>query len=200
MFLPESHEDAHGAITHLSVFAAGGFDARARDALDALAAKEIRTSRTAAHPVQLTLIGMGTAAELGDAGAPLFGESRRWTSLTPFVPTRHAKRRRTGAPKLDDDGHWIGSPEHDLLRLLRLLGKPLVARVEPTDGVRLGDRLVRWLEFHRWRQRGSGRRGDERGYGFSIEFREPLRGPLALGFGAHFGLGVFAPDVAVAES
>lgn len=30
-------------------------------------------------------------------------------------------------------------------------------------------------------------------YGFEIEFAEPVCGPIALGFGCHFGLGLFLP-------
>lgn len=32
-----------------------------------------------------------------------------------------------------------------------------------------------------------------RGYGFRITFPDSVDGPLALGYGAHFGLGLFIP-------
>ena len=32
------------------------------------------------------------------------------------------------------------------------------------------------------------------GAAFRLTFAEPVRGPLALGFGAHFGLGLFVPQ------
>ncbi len=55
-----------------------------------------------------------------------------------------------------------------------------------------------WYRFQRqrWRPDGSpagGRRGDGRGYWLWLEFPEPVRGPIALGYGAHFGLGLFRP-------
>ena len=43
------------------------------------------------------------------------------------------------------------------------------------------------------RKSGDGRRSTATGYGFRVEFPEPVRGPIAVGYGAHFGLGVFAP-------
>ena len=33
----------------------------------------------------------------------------------------------------------------------------------------------------------------ESGAAFVIEFPEPVSGPLSLGYGAHFGLGLFVP-------
>ena len=115
--------------------------------------------------------------------------------MTPFVPTRHGKRKRSGEPKVDEAGLQVGSPTHDLLRLLELAGLPAVDALEPIDGVVLAGRLVRWLDFYRWRsRRGGGARGDSRGYGFRLTFQEPVSGPIAVGFGAHFGLGIFAPQ------
>jgi len=193
-FLPES-SGARGPITHLSLFAQRGFGQDERAAIENLVSRDIRMERDASHSMKLTLIGAGQAAELGATGAPLFAESKVWRSVTPFVPTRHPKRKRDGTPKLDADGRAIGSPVHDLLRLLELAGLPRVESVQPTEGMELGGRLVRWLDFYRWRaRRGGGARGDSRGHGFRIVFAEPVRGPLALGYAAHFGLGIFAPE------
>ncbi len=49
----------------------------------------------------------------------------------------------------------------------------------------------RWLEFHTRRLR---KQTEGHGLaGFEIEFSEPVAGPIAVGFGCHFGLGLFAP-------
>lgn len=42
---------------------------------------------------------------------------------------------------------------------------------------------------------GKGSRGHDDGAAFTITFPEPRQGPFALGYGAHFGLGLFVPDV-----
>ena len=55
----------------------------------------------------------------------------------------------------------------------------------------LNGRSLRWIEFRRERLFGGGSRGQGMGYGFVIEFAEPVPGPLCLGYGCHFGLGLF---------
>ena len=47
-----------------------------------------------------------------------------------------------------------------------------------------------WIEFRR------GRKGDpdQLGYGFRIEFEKPVVGPISMGYGAHYGLGLFMPE------
>lgn len=48
-----------------------------------------------------------------------------------------------------------------------------------------------WSSFRRARTCGDGRRAGSAGYGFRIEFAESVRGPVAVGCGAHFGMGGF---------
>jgi CRISPR-associated protein Csb2 len=82
-------------------------------------------------------------------------------------------------------------PEAQLLRELRVRGLPEPASISCIDGYRTSDgRIVPWEEFHTRRFKG------EAGYGlagFSLEFPEPVSGPIAVGFGCHFGLGLFLP-------
>lgn len=111
------------------------------------------------------------------------------------MPTRHPKVTRAGVPKRDEKGLQIGSPEHELRRLLRLAGFPEPVAVEPVAGTRLGEREVPWREFLRLRENGEGRRAaDGRGYGFRVEFPVEVKGPVAVGYGAHFGMGGFEAE------
>jgi CRISPR-associated protein Csb2 len=113
--------------------------------------------------------------------SPLLAKSRVWISRTPFVPTRHPKVTRAGAAERDESGLQIGSPEHELRRLLRLGGYPELVTVEPVAGTQLGGREVPWREFQCRRLSGEGRRAAyDRGYGFRIEFPEAVRGPVAV--------------------
>lgn len=50
-----------------------------------------------------------------------------------------------------------------------------------------------WQAFQRRRYHGNGRKESDRGYWLELEFAEPQSGPIALGYAAHFGLGVFTP-------
>lgn len=186
-----------GEITHVTVYAPMGFDLRERKALDSLT----RIWGSGGHDIQLILIGVGQPEDFAgvdtDRGAsPILAESRIWISRTPFVPTRHLKVTKTGIPKVDDSGLQIGCPEHELRRLLLAAGFPAPSSVEPVSSTDLAGHETRWLSFKRERNRGDGRRvASGYGYGFRIKFTEAIRGPIALGYGAHFGLGLFVPEL-----
>ncbi len=182
-----------GRIGHVTIHAPMGFDGRARTALSRL----VKVWNRGGGELWLVLAGIGRPEDFAglnvEAGkCPLLAASRVWTSHTPFVPTRHAKARHTGEPKLDARGLQIGSPEHDLLRLL---GErfPEPACLAPLRGTLLGGRPVPWRAFRTVRAASGGRRSTAAGYGFRLEFDEPVRGPIAVGYGAHFGLGTFTP-------
>jgi len=184
-----------GEVTHVTLFAPAGFGSREIGALEAL--REVGGSGL---EVQLTLSGLGLPDNFGGTNAargesPLLAESRIWTSRTPFVPTRHPKATRAGAPKLDPtSGIQIGSPEHELRRLLGLAGFPEPEAVEPVSFTEIAGERADWSSFRRARTCGDGRRAGSAGYGFRIQFPAPVRGPVAVGYGAHFGMGGFEAE------
>jgi CRISPR-associated protein Csb2 len=105
--------------------------------------------------------------------------AKEWISVTPFVPPRYYRR---GRGSLAD---WL---KEELIRECANHGLPAPERVRPIDRAWLrGGRNFRWLEFRR------NRKGDPSrvGYGFELGFAAPVRGPFALGYGCHFGLGQF---------
>lgn len=182
-----------GEIRYITVYTPGGFGARERAAMERLRQLWDYDDRT----LNVTLASIGNlsnrAVEGKDRLSKLFGPARVWQSMTPFVPTRHPKARRTGIPKLDDRGIQIGSPEHDLLRLLSLMQPGIPApKVESVDSPAL-PRRVAWLEYQCFRRHGAGAHAGNRGYGFRLTFPVPITGPIALGYAAHFGLGLFCP-------
>jgi CRISPR-associated protein Csb2 len=92
---------------------------------------------------------------------------------------------------MDDKGIQIGSPKHELRRLLRENGFLEPEKIERVDHMNLAGHKTRWLHFRRDRKNGSGTKSTNMGYGFRITFTARVRGPIALGYGAHFGLGLF---------
>jgi len=175
-------------VTRVTVFAHQGFDEIARDAL-----KRLRSVwGQGSHDLQLILLGLGDAEAFPDAKA--LGESAVWDSLTPFVPTRHPKVHRDGRPKLDADGWHIGSPAHDLRRLIIEAGLPVPAKIEDHHAIQVGRRSLRCLQFRRYRTHGTGAHFRELGYSFRLIFREPVAGPLVFGYGAHFWFGIVRPS------
>jgi len=178
-YLP-TDEDHDGRIDHLTIYAPGGFD----DA-DVEALRSLRTIfRSGGRPeVGLTLIEL--EGNGGFDGVSLFGEARRWRSVTPFSLPRFANRGG-GKPARPRD-----LPEAQLCRELRSRGLPNPVTLLGTDGYVTNDgRIIPWSEFEVRRFNGTQGHGVA---GFEIEFPEPVRGPIALGFGCHFGLGFFLP-------
>ncbi len=105
----------------------------------------------------------------------------RFASSTPFVPPRHYRKGR---------GEFMDWLAGEVRKEAVYHGLPEPVEVKPIVKLLLKNgRSIRWLEFRR------SRKGDSRqiGYGFEIVFPEPVSGPIALGYGAHFGLGQFVP-------
>ena len=195
--------DGSGRIAHVTLYAPMGFE-RA----DELALSRLRKVwGHGGHDLQLVLLGVGCPDDFGGrdehAGqSRILAESKTWISRTPFVPTRHLKIKRS--EKRDSDLH-LQALQRELVRALRrelecrdwlrehvdklVSIEPLLGRNE--CGTKLGGHFASWLKFRRERQKGNGHKASNHGYGFRLVFSQPIRGPIALGYGCHFGLGQF---------
>ena len=177
-------------ITHITVWAPMGFDEAACLALRRLK----KVWGHGGHDLRLVLHGFGQPGEFPDC--KLFGPSTVWRSYTPFVSTLHNKTYRDGRAKLDEHGWQQGSAAHDLLRHLAKHPQGASATIRQLDErdppFCFGRTSLRSLQFQTRRQ-GGGLRGDGSGSAFEILFPEPVTGPLAFGYGCHFGLGLFVP-------
>jgi CRISPR-associated protein Csb2 len=192
--LIKSHEHAHflptadgvdrRRILHLTVYAPKGFGSPERDALTSL-----RDVKVGELTMRVQLIGLGRPT---DFRAPLFGPSREWVSVTPFVAHRHLKRR--GRKK--DTSHLIGAdPRTAFLELTarELVERRGIGRLTSVESVPPLVGQPRPFEFRRNRNR-SGDDGLRRPCGLlKLTFAEPIEGPLCLGYGCHYGLGLFCP-------
>lgn len=172
-------EDGDGRADHLTVYAACGFN---RDDVEALGHLRSVKRYGGLPNVRAVLLGLGAREDFKDA--PVFESARRWRSVTPFSLPRYASRGGGKPPRPRD------LPEAQLARELRSRGLPEPATVTLVEGYEASGRpLIRWLEFHTRRLR---KEAEGHGLaGFEIEFAEEVTGPLALGFGCHFGLGLF---------
>lgn len=178
------------SIGYITLYAPMGFDHDAQQVIEEVQRKALWGH--GGHDLELLLLGFG---DVETFDIPIFRKAKRWTSLTPFVPTRHAKHYADGRPKLDEDGWPIGSPAQDLRRLLkedRGLTPKSLSQPDTTITVR-PERTLRTLQFQTERNHGNGKRGHQSGVGLTIEFDQEVQGPLALGYGSHFGLGLFVP-------
>ena len=119
-------------------------------------------------------------SEIGD-GRNLLEPGKVFVSATPFVPSRHYRKGR------GDIAAWVAG---EIRREAGNHGLPEPARIELIEGVMTGSGLIKWEEFRRNRSRESARRG----FGARLEFREDVFGPFALGYAAHYGLGMFVVE------
>ena len=103
-----------------------------------------------------------------------------WISETPFVPPRFMKR--TGRNSL----------EGQVQAELESRGLPQAKTTLVLDA-RANERARRLRHFVRTRRTGPQPPADV-GFALRLEFAGPLSGPLALGYGSHFGLGLFAAE------
>ncbi|MDE0446276.1 MAG: type I-U CRISPR-associated protein Csb2, partial [Spirochaetaceae bacterium] len=213
-WLPEDADD-DGLIDHVCVYAAAGFDDRTRGALDRLTRLWLRTrvsEETAdrdgggRQEWRLALEGFGTCDEFAQASA-LFRRARVWQSATPFLPTGHLKRTRDAhqVRRMLEQDQQVDGPlaeatgyPREVRRLLHrraVLSGVLVdqLRVEILPHIKVHDAPRRPLQFHRFRSRGRETSKDAHGALLKIQFPVVIRGPVALGYGCHFGLGLFVP-------
>ncbi len=196
----EGHRHAHflgevgsrdGRLRYLTLWSPEGLDEPALEAAERLG----RVFGIGTEPIQAVLLGSGVpqdfaASRTTASGTPILGASTVWQSLTPFVPTRHPRSRGT---RRFENGLLVGSPEHDLRRLLALSGLPEPLEVTPLAECQIQGRSFPWARFRTRRLKGEGLRSNLPALGWRVVFPTPVRGPICLGYGSHFGLGLFVP-------
>ena len=181
-WLPED-ADGDGLIDHVSVFIANGMNPAVQSALDRLTRLWLPPSKQrddfGAEPIvtkewRLALEGFGRPA---DFPARIFATSRHWQSTTPFLASGHLK------------GFGYSG---EVLRLLKRRGLNINGvDVSVLPNIDIGGAERRALHFHRVRSRGREARPDRIGAMLEITLDEAIEGPLAIGYGSHFGLGLF---------
>ncbi|WP_437485734.1 type I-U CRISPR-associated protein Csb2 [Sorangium sp. So ce1014] len=200
--------DREGYIDHVLVHAAMTLDGRAHEALSKLRqfhAKDVNTF--------LTLVGVGTREDFEQA-VPYVRAARVWKSVLPFVPPRHLKRQ--GANSLEgqvqaelasrnlppakrievelDGGDYRAASEFWELWQRRHPGEVRIAA--PEGGAPLPEERLatRWRHFRNARLLKPEQRPPvATNLGLRLTFAEPVRGPIALGYASHFGLGTMTP-------
>ena len=191
-YLP-TDENGDGKLDHLTIWAPGGLTSEEFSAAISVDALRLNRSRP---EVGLIYQAHGVPRDF-EGVSPLFRRSRRWQSLTPYVLTRHVKFR---GPK-DGNGQrrMVDGPEEQIQResALRWPNDTKLKHCSIRDGqlpiapMRPGlSNGFRPIDYFRYRERGSNGGG---ALNCEIEFSEPKFGPIVLGFGCHYGLGVFVP-------
>ena len=188
-------ENGDGHLDHLTVWAPGGLSSNEVDAI--MSIRELNPGNMRG-PVGLRYQSHGHVKDFRGV-SPLFGSSKRWRSLTPYVLTRHMKIRgkKQGTVRLVD------SPEQQIARevsvrepsLPPLIDARTIDRHRPIVPMGSGRSSgFTPYDYYTHRRTGGGARYGG-AYNFDIEFSDIVDGPLALGYACHYGLGVFIPAV-----
>ncbi len=170
-------------IDHVLVHAPMGFGPLAGRALRRLR----RTWAKGMDDIAVTLIGIGKRElfrNLGGEPIRELGSGMMWLSRTPFVPPRFLKSEGRDCVE--------GQIRAELERrgLPDLAAAPAIA--VPTEES-VAARRARWFRgFARTRQ-GNGGTPPAGIFHVTLTFSRPVEGPLCLGWGCHFGLGLFEP-------
>jgi CRISPR-associated protein Csb2 len=173
-------EDARGdgRIDHLVIHVSGGLSGQARRAVENI--RRLWTKE--GQEWQVLYEGAGLPGDfVGLDGSAICGAARQFVSRTPYLMPWHTKRNFGVAEQVQ--------------RECRARGLPAVRSIDPLPYVHLAGRCRTPLDFHRFRSRRGLVQPDTHGAFLEISFEEPVQGPLALGFGCHFGLGLFEPVV-----
>ena len=189
-WLPED-SDSDGRIDRVSIFLENGIDDDLHDKLNRITrlwlapkqrAEDADIEDASAMEWRLALEGVGRPADFSER-ARIFARSSRWRSATPFLASGHLKAA----------GH-----AGEVRRLVRRRGMDVRFGFHPSDvsvtklpEISSGGTTRRAIHFHRFRSRGGERQPDAAGALLDIVFPKPVEGPVALGYGSHFGLGLF---------
>jgi CRISPR-associated protein Csb2 len=173
-YLPTAEDDDPHHLTHITLYAKAGFtddEIRALNSLRHLTWPRGDKSRD----YQLRIVGIGQPK---DFTARIFAASDVWISSTPFVSHRFLKR-----------GQTIEQSAADLIETLE------VGQIVSIESDSPPPFAIPARTFKRFRSR---REDDGQHRPFArlrMRFAGAVSGPLSLGYGAHFGLGLFTPAI-----
>lgn len=189
-FLPED-ADRDGFIDHLVLYVRDGLSVAVTTALDSLYRLWVADRRGVGpdddpdggrKEWRIALEGSGDPAEFADCA--LLRRSRTWESITPYLRPWHTKT-----------AHISAETAAMVQKECRIRGLPECEAEFAEDGGRailIGSGAPRSvLHFHRFRSRRGLIQPDRSGTALRLRFEQPVGGPIALGFGCHFGLGLF---------
>lgn len=175
-WLPED-EDGDGLIDHIVMFCSGGVDAQTISGLALVREVELDGAF-----FRLAPSWMGSRPLGG-----LFGPAALWRAVTPYITPRY-RLTKTGKERPDFTAPAQFADEI----ALRELPKPV--SIEWRSAAWCGEDLVLASQFICKRKKQTGKPPGDAVASFPIvTFAKPVEGPLAFGYGAHFGMGLLMP-------
>jgi len=190
--------DGDGHLDHILVWAPGGLGA---DAQGAIRAARTTFTKGGIEPLRLGLAATGEMSDLtrlpgayGRRIAFLTDRAAHWRSVTPFLPPRYVKARgkNTLEGQIRAELRSRGFPDPVAIERLAPI-PPRRSGAVPAGGPAAETDAAAWNRFRHFklvRQRGP-EPPFACGFAIRLEFEHPVSGPIAIGYGSHFGLGLF---------
>lgn len=177
--------DRDGHLDHVLIWAPMGLEAAAQTAIRR--ARQTFT-KDGILPIRLATVAAGPIDQLyslpgvwGNGIRSLLGSptgSRTWQSMTPFVAPRYLKRRGRNTLEAQIAAELISR------------ARSPATEIQVLD-LRQDNPLLRLRHFVRHRRKGAAPPVDM-GFAIRLIFDEPQQGPISLGYGSHYGLGLFS--------
>ena len=194
--------DRDGHLDHILVWAASGLGVKTQTTIRA--ARKTFT-KGGIEPLRLALAATGDFRDLawlvdeygrdhyGQRMALLTEEASSWQSVTPFVPPRYIKVRGKNSleGQIRTELSTRGFPNPASVTILA----PQIQHqsLAPASGTGDENGMTAWRHFRHFklaRQRGP-QPPLNCWFAIRLEFPHPVPGPIAIGYGSHFGLGLF---------
>ena len=170
-YLPEDSL-GNGFIDSFFVYCGGGFGPKPIQALKRL--NYLQNDK--GERWSLVLENFGSTENFKN-GSSLFGKSNLWQSRSPYFHPWHRKKRFTLFDQLKKECGVRGWPDLKDIQLIPYLSR--------------GERRLYPFSFHKFRSKKNLSQPDKNGGFWRLNFKNPVQGPVSLGFGCHFGLGLF---------
>lgn len=193
--------DADGHLDHILVWTTSSLGPKTQAAIRAVrktftkgSAESLRLALAAAGDFQsLTMLVDEYGRDQGQRIARLTEPTSTWQSVTPFVPPRYIKVRGKNSleGQIRTELSTRGFPNPVSVIILA----PLTEGQSPASerGTSEENATTIWNHFRHFkltRQRGP-QPPTTCGFAIRLEFQHPVPGPIGIGYGSHFGLGLF---------
>ncbi|MBK8211898.1 MAG: type I-U CRISPR-associated protein Cas5/Cas6 [Rhodospirillales bacterium] len=201
-YLPED-ADGDGLIDHLVVYCRTGFSDAARFRLDGLTQLWLAHGRAdddgerGRKEWRVALEDIAAPEAFFDSA--LMRPARIWQSVTPYLKPRFDKRSPASFEALVESYDQQIATEWQR-RFPGMLAPEVSSLTDPDSPYRFATQLGTDgrrrspLDFARTRGNRGGRQPDAAGGFFKLTFSQPVAGPIAIGWGCHFALGLFRAD------
>lgn len=181
----ERHDAA--AIDHIIIHIRNGMSEESR----AIVESDLRSIYAREATLRLVPVWTGSATSLDRL--TLARESRIWVSHTPYVCPRYLKQagRHSLFGQIEEELQSLGIKG---LEEVEFETRDGWARSEGVmTGLAMSRVATRWRGFLKARNHGPQPPRRQPALGLRLTFSAPVRGPIAIGYASHFGLGLFEP-------